>query len=44
MNTIKNNNSALAISRGRITRPQKAVIYGPEGVGKSTLALSLIHI
>jgi hypothetical protein len=29
---------ALAISRGRITRPQKAVIYGPEGVGKSTLA------
>ncbi len=38
MNTINNNNGALAISRGRITRPQKAVIYGPEGVGKSTLA------
>jgi hypothetical protein len=38
MNTINNNNSALAISRGRITRPQKAVIYGPEGVGKTTLA------
>jgi hypothetical protein len=28
----------LPLSRGRITRPQKAVIYGPEGVGKSTLA------
>ncbi|MBE2180632.1 MAG: ATP-binding protein [Chthoniobacterales bacterium] len=24
--------------RGRVARPQKAVIYGPEGVGKSTLA------
>ena len=23
---------------GRISRPQKAIIYGPEGVGKSTLA------
>ena len=30
--------SALAIRRGRIPRPQKVVIYGPEGVGKSTLA------
>ncbi len=29
---------SLAIRRGKITRPQKAVIYGPEGVGKSTLA------
>ncbi len=39
MNPQTNNQSgALAISRGRITRPQKAVIYGPEGVGKSTLA------
>jgi hypothetical protein len=28
----------LAIRRGRIVRPQKVVIYGPEGVGKSTLA------
>ena len=28
----------LPVSRGRITRPQKAVIYGPEGVGKSTFA------
>ncbi|MCF7676410.1 MAG: ATP-binding protein [Akkermansiaceae bacterium] len=34
----KSQRGALAISRGRITRPQKAVIYGPEGVGKSTLA------
>ena len=29
---------ALAIRRGKITRPQKAVFYGPEGVGKTTLA------
>ena len=28
----------MAIRRGRIPRPQKVVIYGPEGVGKSTLA------
>ncbi len=34
-------NSALAVRRGRIVRPQKAVIYGPEGVGKSTLASGL---
>jgi len=27
-----------AIRRGKITRSQKVVIYGPEGVGKSTLA------
>ena len=26
------------VSAGRLTRPQKAVIYGPEGIGKSTLA------
>jgi hypothetical protein len=26
------------ISTGRIARPQKVVLYGPEGVGKSTLA------
>lgn len=31
-------NSVLALQRGKLTRPQKAVIYGPEGVGKSTLA------
>jgi hypothetical protein len=30
--------SPLAVSRGRIARPQKVVAYGPEGVGKSTLA------
>jgi hypothetical protein len=28
----------LAIRRGKIARPQKVVIYGPEGVGKTTLA------
>lgn len=28
----------LAIRRGTITRPQKAVVHGPEGVDKSTLA------
>jgi hypothetical protein len=33
-----NSPRSLAIRRGKITRPQKAVIYGPEGVGKSTLA------
>jgi AAA domain len=29
---------AKLIQEGRITRPQKIVIYGPNGVGKSTLA------
>jgi hypothetical protein len=33
--------SNLTLSRGKIARPQKAVIYGPEGVGKSTLASHL---
>ena len=28
----------MKLQSGRIARPQKAVIYGPEGVGKSTLA------
>ncbi|MBP7948882.1 MAG: ATP-binding protein [Verrucomicrobiales bacterium] len=28
----------IATTRGPIARPQKVVIYGPEGVGKSTLA------
>jgi GTPase SAR1 family protein len=28
----------LTIHSGRIARPQKAVIYGPEGIGKTTLA------
>jgi hypothetical protein len=37
MNT-KTKNPPLAIRRGNITQPQKAVVYGPEGVGKSTLA------
>ncbi|MEI6656258.1 MAG: ATP-binding protein, partial [Verrucomicrobiota bacterium] len=31
-------NGSLTLQRGKITRPQKAVIYGPEGVGKSTFA------
>lgn len=38
MNTTHNPIGALAIRRGRIARPQKVVLYGPEGVGKSTLA------
>lgn len=28
----------MRISSGKITRPQKGVIYGCEGVGKSTFA------
>ena len=35
------NNPNIPLSRGKIARPQKAVIYGPEGVGKSTLASHL---
>jgi len=38
MQTTSKSTPSLAIRRGRITRPQKVVIYGPEGVGKSTLA------
>ena len=38
MQTTTQSTSPLAIRRGRIARPQKVVIYGPEGVGKSTLA------
>lgn len=33
-----NNLKSIQFSRGRVARPQKAVVYGPEGVGKSTLA------
>ena len=35
---MNNTTSKLQILTGRIARPQKAVIYGPEGIGKSTLA------
>ena len=35
---MTNPTGSLAIQRGKITRPQKATIFGPEGVGKSTLA------
>lgn len=38
MQTTSKSANPLAIRRGKITRPQKVVIYGPEGVGKSTLA------
>jgi hypothetical protein len=38
MQTTPKSTNPLAIRRGRIARPQKVVIYGPEGVGKSTLA------
>ena len=31
----------LKISSGKITRPVKTVIYGTEGVGKSTLAAQM---
>lgn len=35
------NTMALNISRGRLSRPQKVVIYAPAGIGKSTLASQL---
>ena len=38
METTSTSKTALAIRRGKIVRPQKVVLYGPEGVGKSTLA------
>ena len=38
MQTTSTSNNPLAIRRGKIARPQKVVLYGPEGVGKSTLA------
>lgn len=43
--------SKYAITSGTIAAPVKTVLYGPEGIGKSTFAaqfpapvLSLIHI
>ena len=33
----------LNIKSGKLTRPQKLVIYGPEGIGKSTLASQAPH-
>ncbi len=35
METTSTSKTALAIRRGKIARPQKVVLYGPEGVGKS---------
>ncbi len=32
------NTNTLALVSGKIALPQRAVIYGPEGIGKSTLA------
>ena len=37
MQTTKTKKQALTIRRGRIPRSQKVVIYGPSGVGKTTL-------
>lgn len=33
-----NNNMAIPITKGRVETAKKVVIYGPEGIGKSTLA------
>lgn len=38
MQTTTKPSPSLAIRRGKINRPQKVVLYGPEGVGKTTLA------
>ena len=32
---------ALPINRGKLSRPQKVIVYAPEGIGKSTLASQL---
>ena len=36
--TLRAQKADMKLQSGRFIRPQKAVIYGPEGVGKSTLA------
>ena len=41
MNTTNQAIATLPLRRGPIVRPQKAVLYGPEGVGKTTLASHL---
>jgi len=41
MNATTQAIAALPLRRGPIVRPQKAVLYGPEGVGKTTLASQL---
>ena len=35
------NNMNLPIHRGKQSRPQKVIVYAPEGIGKSTLAAGL---
>lgn len=37
----QHNTMALNITRGKLSRPQKVVIYAPEGLGKTTLASQL---
>lgn len=41
MPTHNANTMALNIKRGKLSRPQKVVIYAPAGIGKSTLASQL---
>jgi hypothetical protein len=41
MRTNTQASPALAVRRGKVSRPQKVVVYGPEGVGKSSLAAQM---
>ena len=36
--TMKEVNMAIPITKGKVETAKKVVIYGPEGIGKSTLA------